>query len=70
MQHVSMLAGCRRAGRHDATICFPPCRSKDNPDGYTVLAVAENRQSIDLVQVVRHLSAAMALAVVCEPPSI
>jgi hypothetical protein len=25
-------------------------RSKDNPDGYTVLAVAENRQSLDLMQ--------------------
>jgi hypothetical protein len=25
-------------------------RSKDNPDGYTVLAVAENRQSVDLMQ--------------------
>lgn len=25
-------------------------RSKDNPEGYTVLAVAENRQSVDLMQ--------------------
>ncbi len=25
-------------------------RSEDNPDGYTVLAVAENRQSIDILQ--------------------
>lgn len=25
-------------------------RSEDNPEGYTVLAVAENRQSIDIMQ--------------------
>ena len=30
--------------------CHHVRRSKDNPDGYTVLAVAENRQSIDLMQ--------------------
>ena len=26
-------------------------RTKENPEGYTVLAVAENRQSIELIQV-------------------
>lgn len=32
------------------TLCISLHRTKDNPDGYTVLAVAENRQSIDLMQ--------------------
>ena len=66
MQHASAdwLQPCT------SPLIIPRCRTKDNPDGYTVLAVAENRQSIDLMQVDNRLTAVVASAVVCQLPVI